>query len=117
MRQRFIQHPDTGELIPADRYERDSDAHHIIEDIKPYQSMITGEWITSRSQHREHLRLHGCQEIGNETKYLQPRPLPDVSPQKRRELIRAQIDAMSHKEFKSAIKRDVDRVKWSSRER
>jgi hypothetical protein len=39
---------------------------YIQPDIKPYQSMITGELITSRSHHREHLRSHGCVEVGNE---------------------------------------------------
>jgi hypothetical protein len=31
-------------------------------------------------------------------------------------MIRAQIDAMSHAEFRSAIRRDVERVKWNSRD-
>lgn len=48
---------------------------HIIPDIKPYRSMADGRMITSRSQHREHLRMHNCIEVGNETKYLQPKPL------------------------------------------
>lgn len=121
MRQRFIQHPDTGELIPADQYDRDVSLHHVIGEIQPYKSMITGEMITSRSQHREHLRKHGCVEVGNDVhsmlNHYERSTSADVSPQKRRELIQAQVDAMSHKEFKAAIKRDVDRVKWNSRER
>jgi len=47
----------------------------IMGDIKPYRSMADGSLITSRSRHREHLRAHNCIEIGNETKYLQPKPL------------------------------------------
>ena len=35
-------------------------------DIAPYRSMITGEMITGRRQHREHLKRHDCQEVGNE---------------------------------------------------
>lgn len=35
-------------------------------DIHPYRSMIDGSLITSRSKHREHLRDHGCIEVGNE---------------------------------------------------
>jgi len=35
-------------------------------DIQPYKSMVTGEMITSRSQHRAHLKQHNCIEIGNE---------------------------------------------------
>ena len=49
--------------------------HHIMPDIKPYKSMIDGSEITSRSRHREHLRAHNCFEVGNETKYLQPKPI------------------------------------------
>ncbi len=39
-------------------------------DIEPYKSMITGEMITSRSQHRDHMRQHGVMEAGNEQKYF-----------------------------------------------
>ena len=39
---------------------------YAVEDIQPYKSMITGEMITSRSQHRAHLKQHGCEEVGNE---------------------------------------------------
>lgn len=45
----------------------------VMGDIQPYQSMVTGEMITSRSQHREHLKRHSLVEIGNETKYLTKR--------------------------------------------
>ena len=40
--------------------------HYIIPDIAPYKSMIDGRMITSRSQHRSHLKAHGCVEVGNE---------------------------------------------------
>lgn len=42
-------------------------------DIQPYRSTVTGEIINSRSEHRAHLREHRLVEIGNETKYLQPK--------------------------------------------
>lgn len=45
-------------------------APSILPDIQPYQSMIDGSIITSRSHHRTHLRDHGCIEVGNE----RPRP-------------------------------------------
>ncbi len=97
--------------------EPTSEAPLVMPDIKPYKSMINGEMITSRSRHREHLKAHGCQELGNEPlKYLD-KPytgIPDVNPERRKELIRSQVDAMTHDEFKRAIKRDVDRVKWNS---
>lgn len=116
MRRRFVQI--AGELIEIGSREPTRVAPTVQADIKPYKSMVTGEIITSRSQHREHLRKHGLREVGNETAalYKPHQNLPDVSPQKRKELIRAQIDAMSHAEFRRAIKRDVDRVKWNSRE-
>jgi hypothetical protein len=38
----------------------------VMPDIQPYTSMIDGSTITSRSHHREHLRAHGCIEVGNE---------------------------------------------------
>lgn len=38
----------------------------IIADIKPYTSQIDGTVIESRSQHRNHLKQHGCIEVGNE---------------------------------------------------
>lgn len=90
------------------------DAPMVIGDIKPYQSQVTGEMITSRSQHREHLKQHDCVEIGDQTQHLQAKKPTFESPQ-RKELIRAQVDAMSHAEFKRALQRDIERVKWNSR--
>ncbi len=39
----------------------------ITPDIQPYRSAVTGEMITGRRQHREHLKRHGCEEVGNES--------------------------------------------------
>lgn len=86
----------------------------VMDDIAPYRSQVTGELITSRSRHREHLKTHHCVEIGDQIQYLQPRR-PDFESASRKELIRAQVDAMSHAEFKRALQRDIDRVKWNSR--
>jgi len=38
----------------------------IVPDIGGYKSMADGSWISSRSQHREHLKRHNCFEVGNE---------------------------------------------------
>ncbi len=97
--------------------EPSSQAPMIMPDIKPYKSMKTGEMITSRSQHREHLKQHGLTELGNEPLKWLDKPyegIPDANPQRRRELIAAQVREMTHQQFKDAIKRDVDRVKWNS---
>jgi len=50
-------------------------APSVMGDIQPYQSMITGEMVTSRSRHRAILKEHNCIEVGNETKYLKPKPI------------------------------------------
>lgn len=66
MRRRYIQDPQTGELVPAEQYQRERpDGPMICDDITPYRSMVTGELITSRSKHREHLRRHEMQEVGD----------------------------------------------------
>ncbi len=73
---------------------RESRGPMVMGDIKPYRSMIDGSEITSRSKHREHLRAHGCIEIGNETKYLQPKPLQSP-PGLKETLIRATDQVLS----------------------
>lgn len=49
----------------------------VMPDIDPYISMIDGRVINSRSSHREHLKDNNCIEIGNETKYLKPKPITE----------------------------------------
>ena len=66
-RQSWVQCRHTGEFIPKDQYyDRAPSGPFVIGDIKPYQSMIDGSMIQGRRQHREHLRQHGCIEVGNE---------------------------------------------------
>lgn len=116
MRRRFVQMPN-GELVEYGSHLKERVAPDVMGDIQPYQSMVNGQMITSRSQHREHLKAHGCVEVGNEVReMLKPyQGIPDASPQKRKELIRSQVDAMTEKQFRSALKRDIDNVKWNSR--
>jgi hypothetical protein len=76
MRKVYVQDPVTLELIPKEEYRRrEPVAPMIMPDIKGYQSMQTGEWISSRSQHREHLKQHRLIEIGNEKQVNKPRGL------------------------------------------
>ena len=50
--------------------------YHVMGDIQPYKSMVTGEMITSRSIHREHLKRHGMIEVGNDSSlYKTPQPI------------------------------------------
>jgi hypothetical protein len=72
-------------------------APYVMTDMQPYKSMITGEMITSRSQHRDHLKAHNCIEIGNETKYLKPKEKIDLAPESkkaRKQKIIEQVNAL-----------------------
>lgn len=60
----------------------------IMGDIQPYKSMINGEVVGSRSRHRALLREHGCIEVGNETRYLKPKPIA-TPPGRKEAIIRA----------------------------
>lgn len=66
-----------GELVPKSQamardYVEGSAARSdlpspmIICDRVEYRSTIDGSMITGRKQHRDHLKTHGCVEIGNE---------------------------------------------------
>ena len=75
MRRSYVQDPVTLELVPKDEYvpRHEVTAPMVIPDIAGYKSMATGEWISSRSQHRDHLKRHGLIEIGNEKQVNKPR--------------------------------------------
>lgn len=119
MKTRYIA-DERGHWIPEHEWRapKTDSAPMIMPDIEPYQSMITGETINSRSRHREHLREHGCFEVGNDVKPMLTYydNIPDVAPRQRHEIIRAQVDALSQDQFRKAVKRDMDRIKWNSRE-
>lgn len=46
--------------------ERSKSGIQVIKDIEPYRSVIDRSVIGGRKQHRDHLRAHGCIEVGNE---------------------------------------------------
>ena len=56
--------------IDGEFVERKKDAkgryHYVIPDIVPYKSMIDGKMVTSRSEHRRHLKANNCEEVGND---------------------------------------------------
>ena len=68
----------------------------VMKDIAPYRSMADGSLISSRSTHREHLRRHNCIEIGNETKYLQPKPIQSP-PGLKEEILKATHQVLSRR--------------------
>ena len=90
-----------GELVEKHSKEHyDSLGPMVIPDIAPYKSMIDGSMITSRSVHRDHLREHGCIEVGNEkmeTKYT------PISNESRRDVLRQQLGNMTHKQANQII--------------
>ena len=91
----------TKKWMPVEKYEamaasrRDQVARSelpapmMVRDIEPYQSVITGEMITSRSKHREHLHRHGAIEMGHEKPKVAPRKTSDAEKRTRREQIKA----------------------------
>jgi hypothetical protein len=57
-------------LVDGEFVERKKDStgryHYVQQDIRPYKSMIDGRMITSRSEHRRHLKANNCVEVGND---------------------------------------------------
>ncbi len=53
---------------------------HVIPDIEPYRSVVTGERIRGRAHHRNHLREHGLIERGNEpVRERKFKPMPPLA--------------------------------------
>jgi hypothetical protein len=61
----WIQDRETGKLIPAEEYYRESKkkGHEIRADIDPFVSPIDGRVISSRSKLREHNLEHGVTDM------------------------------------------------------
>jgi hypothetical protein len=74
----------------------------VIRDIEPYRSMIDGSMISSRAQHREHLRAHDCVEIGNEdpAKHIKKPPMKNT----RREVLHKRLADVSDREANKLLK-------------
>ena len=100
-------------------YEKGVDAMpdrvQIMREIEPYRSTITGEMITSRAKHIEHLRRHGYTEVGNDSSLTAKyKGRPDTAPQQRKELLRAQVNAMTNKQFEAARMKDLNELRWKT---
>ena len=90
MRTRYVQDPETLELVEVGDYvPARPNGLLIIPDIQPYQSVIDGSVIAGRRQHREHLKAHDCIEVGNEK--MKPKPMREIPRQERRDAIRKAI--------------------------
>jgi hypothetical protein len=80
-------------MVSKDEYyagKAEVNAPTVMNDIQPYKSMQTGEIISSRSHHKEHLRKHGLIEIGNE-KMPERRPEPKYNSEEVRRAIARQL--------------------------
>lgn len=64
-----------GEVLLDVRDAVNDAGYYVMGDIKPYKSQLNGQVVESRSEHRRLLKEHKCIEVGNETKYLKPKPI------------------------------------------
>lgn len=85
-RERLIWDPATSDFLPAAEFyarkhatvaagRSDLPTPQIMRDISAYKSMRTGEMISGRKQHRDHLKAYNLVELGNEMQ-KQSRDLP-----------------------------------------
>lgn len=79
MRRRYIQHPITHELIPAEEYVRPetSSGPMIVGDIAPYVSPVTRKVVDGRKQQREDLARTGCRIADPSERASFTRPPPE----------------------------------------
>jgi len=104
-----------GELVEKHKANDETDAPMIMGDITPYQSMIDGSMIQSRSRHREHLRANGCIEVGNESMETK---LTAPSNEKRREVLAQQLGNMTHNEankIMNSLREQANQMKYHRR--
>lgn len=88
MKTKYLWHG--GEWVEAARFARpERRGPMIISDMEPYQSQVTGEWITSRSRHRQHLAETGCEEGGNELATAMERPKRDLEGEIKADVVEA----------------------------
>lgn len=98
-----------GEMVEKIKSKR-SRMHYVQDDIKPYKSMADGSIISSRSQHRRHLKQHNCIEVGNESMESRPRPVKDS----RREVLRQQLANMTHRQANQILERVRNELRFSN---
>ena len=108
MRSRYV-YDKNGNMIYAEEHgevkinEIDTAQHagyYIQPDVQPFVSMVDGSVINSRSVYRDHLKQHGCVEIGNDSSLRNIRPKPMQSPPGLKEqIIRAvnQVEELSRR--------------------
>ena len=54
-------------------------------------------------------------EVGNDSSlHAKYKGIPDTAPQQRKELLVAQVNAMTNKQFNDARMKDLNRVRWNT---
>jgi hypothetical protein len=114
MRKRYVQID--GELHEvSDGYTPEPICPLVQPDIQPYQSMVDGSWITSRSQHREHVRSHGLIEYGNEKITAKPASLPKQYYEQRKATVTAMVNHYGEDRIRRDAKALGEHLRWNSR--
>ena len=91
----------SGGLVEITREKPDAGVS-FISDIQPYQSMIDGHMVASRSEHRAHLRENNCIEIGNEKMEVRQPVPPDRDA--RRRILHQQLENMTDRQADKIMK-------------
>ena len=95
----------------VEKMTRHSPSYHFVQDdIKPYKSMIDGRMITSRSQHRRHLKANNCIEVGNESMETKVRVEKDT----RKDVLRNQLANMTHKDANRILEKLRDDLRFTN---
>lgn len=76
----------SGRWVSIDKLKksRRTNGVMVLGDLEDYRSVITGETISGRRAHRDHLKQHGCIEVGNEFVPPSRTELPPVADDIRR---------------------------------
>ena len=96
--------------VAVEKGDYTPDHHYVMPDIQPYQSMVDGSMITSRSKHREHLREHNCFEVGNERMESKPVPVQDT----RKEVLKAQLSNMTHSQANKILNKLREDIRFTN---
>jgi hypothetical protein len=99
-----------GEFVERKRDEKGR-LHYVIPDIQPYKSMIDGRMISSRSEHRAHLKANNCIEVGNEDPTRRVRQ--ETPKNSRVEVLRHQLANMTHAQANKILARLRDEVRFT----
>jgi hypothetical protein len=110
MKRRYIQ-DENGDFVEVKKDEKGV-YHYVMPDIQPYKSMIDGRMITSRSEHRRHLKANGCIEVGNENP-LKHAPKPAQAKTSRVDVLRHQLASMTHKDANRLLSRLRDEIRFT----